>query len=109
MWKTFSASPFANAVLFTTETPTITSVTVSPATASVTKGTTLQLSATVVGSGFADKSVTWSLTGATASTLSQTGLLSVGTEETGASLTVTATSNFDATKAGTATITVPQA
>ena len=107
VWKTFSASPFANAVLFTTDTPAITSVTVTPSTASVGKGSTLQLAATVVADGFASKEVTWKVTGGTDSTISSSGLLTVGAGETGSSLTVTATSVVDDTKSGTATITVP--
>lgn len=109
VWKTFSASPFANAVLFTTDTPAITSVTVNPATATVNKGNTLQLSATVVTDGFAPKNVTWSVSGtsATKSTISPTGLLTVAADETNNTLTVTATSTYNTAKTGTATITVP--
>lgn len=108
VWKTFSVSPFSNGVLFTTETPAITSVTVSPSTATVTKGNMLQLTATTVVTGFADKDVTWSVAGISmvATTISQTGLLSVGKTETATSVTVTATSKFDGSKKGTATITI---
>lgn len=106
VWKTFSASPFANAILFTTDTPAVTSVTVSPATATVAKGASQQLNAAVVTTGFAPKTVTWSLTGATSSTISANGLLSVGADETGTSITVTATSTFDTSKKGSSTITV---
>jgi hypothetical protein len=107
VWKTFSASPFANAVLFTTNTPAVTSVTVTPDTASVAKGGTLQMAATVVTDGFASKDVIWTVSGGTASTISESGLLTVGAGETGSTLTITATSKVDDTKIGTATITVP--
>lgn len=108
VWKTFSASPFANGILFTTEAPGITSVTVSPATATVAKGDSLQLSATVVSTGFASKGVTWSVTGAAdaGTTVSPSGLLYVNPNETATSITVTATSVYDSTKTGTSTITV---
>lgn len=106
VWKTFSTSPFANALLFTTETPAVSTVAVTPANATVNKGQSLQLSATVTSTGFADKKVTWSLAGASASTISPDGLLEVASTETGASLTVTATSVYDTNKKGTATITV---
>lgn len=105
-WKTFSTSPFANAVIFVPGTPGVTSVTVSPATASVNKGAMLQLNAAVVTEGFASKSVVWSID-SELSTITQSGLLSVDTEETAETITVTATSTFDGTKVGTATITVP--
>lgn len=105
-WKTFSTSPFANAEIFVPGTPSITSVTVSPATATVNKGNMLQLNAVVVAESFAPKSVVWSVN-SELSTISQTGLLTVGAEETAGTLTVTATSTYDNSKSGTATIAVP--
>lgn len=63
VWRTFSTSPFANAVAFTSEATEITSVTVSPATANVAQGTDLVLNATVAGKGLFEKSVEWSVTG----------------------------------------------
>lgn len=105
-WKTFSTSPFANAVIFVPGTPSITKVTVSPATATVNKGNMLQLNAVVEAESFAPKSVVWSVNSELA-TISQDGLLTVGAEETARSLTVTATSTYDNDKSGTATITVP--
>lgn len=108
VWKTFSVSPFSNGVLFTTETPAITSVTVSPSSATVTMGEMLQLTATVVSTGFAEKDVIWSVTGddMIATSISPTGLLKVGATETATTVTATATSKFDGTKKGTATITI---
>lgn len=104
-WKTFSVSPFSNAMAFTSQTSGVTSVSVSPGTATVAKGGTAKFTATVVTTGFAPKSVTWSVNG-TASTISADGTLSVGAEETEASLTVTATSTYDTEKSGTATVTL---
>lgn len=107
VWKTFSISPFANAVLFTTEQPVVTSVTVSPETAKAGKGTQLQLTATVITTGFADKGVHWEISGSeTHSTVSQNGLVIIGTDETESSITVTATSLFDESKKATCTITI---
>nr|DAI39287.1 MAG TPA: Head protein [Caudoviricetes sp.] len=107
-WSTFSVSPFMPAIVFTSDTIAITSVTVSPATATVAPGKSLQLKAEVVGSGFAGSTVTWSITGQASAntTISPTGLLVVDKDETGETITVTATSVVDGTKAGTATITV---
>lgn len=108
VWKTFSVSPFSNAILFTTNTPAITSVTVSPSTAMVVKGNSSQFTATVVNTGFAPKEVIWTVEGgADAGTvISDNGLLSVSSNETATSLTVKATSSFDSTKSSSATVTV---
>ncbi len=62
-WKTFSVSPFANACVFVPGLPSITSVDVSPATATVAPGQKVLLSATVVTDNFASKAVDWSLSG----------------------------------------------
>ena len=107
-WKTFSVSPFANNTIYVGGAPTVTSVTVSPATATVVKGQTIKLSANVVTTSFAPKSVVWSLTGDTSADthIDIYGNLYVAEDETGTSLTVTATSTFDSNKTETATITV---
>lgn len=108
-WRVFSTSPFENAVVFGTVAPSVTSVTVSPATATVSAGQSLKLSATVVTAGFANKAVYWSVdaTSETAGiTIDQNGVLSIPAGTTPASeVTVTATSIYDNTVTGTATIT----
>lgn len=104
-WKTFSTSPFANGVVFVPGVQAVTSVTVSPATATVNNGNMLQLNATVETENFAPTSVVWSVN-SEISTISANGLLTVPATETATELTVTATSTFDDTKTGTATITV---
>ena len=108
VWKIFSVSPFANAMMYTDQTSGITSVTVSPATATLSKGATLQLSAAVVGTGFADKTVTWELSGSedVTSTITPSGLLTIAGTEANTTLTVTAKSVLNPSKTGTATITV---
>ena len=58
VWKTFSVSPFANNALFIPGTPSVTSVVVTPATATVTKGQSIQLNAKVETENFAPQSVT---------------------------------------------------
>lgn len=105
-WKTFSTSPFANAVIFVPGAPSVTSVTVSPSSATVNKGNMLQLNAVVEAENFAPKSVVWSVD-SEVSTVSANGLLTVDADETKGTLTVTATSTFNSEKKGTATITVP--
>lgn len=107
-WKTFSVSPFANNTVYVAGAPTVTSVTVTPATATVLKGQSLHLTANVVTTNFAPKSVTWTITGNTSQDthIDIYGNLFVAEDETGTTITVTATSTFDNTKTGTSTITV---
>ena len=109
-WRVFSTSPFENACVFTPDTPSVTSVTVTPSTATVEAGQKVQLSATVVATGFANKAVYWSVdsTSETAGvTVTQEGLVTIPSNMSASStITVTATSIYDSTKTGTATITV---
>lgn len=104
VWKTFSVSPFANNALFVPGVPSVTSVTVSPATVETAVGQSVQFNATVVTSNFAPKSVDWTTNSANA-IVDSSGKVTLETGATG-SITVTATSTFDSTKKGTATITV---
>lgn len=106
-WKTFSISPYANAILFTTDVVEVDSITVSPATADILPGQKLQLTANVVATGGASKAVAWSLSGASSdnTSLDSNGLLTVGADETGP-LVATATSVYTAGVSGSATITV---
>lgn len=108
-WRIFSTSPFEQCLAFTKDTNSVTSVTVSPATATITKGQTLQLKAIVEVTGITNKSVAWSIDEDSASknvTINQDGVLKVASTSEATSVTVTATSVFDKTKTGTATITV---
>ena len=106
-WRVFSTSPFEQAVVFIDDTnPSVTSVTVSPATASVSRGQNLQLSAVVETVGFANKAVRWSIPETDGVTVDANGLLKVGTTASTGEIVVTATSVYDETKTGTATITI---
>lgn len=60
-WKVFSTSPFENACVFEQDDITVTSVSVSPSTATVSKGQNLQFSSSVSTTGFANKGVLWSI------------------------------------------------
>lgn len=111
-WKVVSTSPFKQAVVFTKDvTPAVSSVTVSPSTAVVTQGQSLQLSAAVVTTGFANKAVTWTVATSTEgadATITEAGVLTISANTPAeASFTVTATSVYDTTKTGTATVTTP--
>ena len=114
IWGIKSTSPFENAVVFTAGVaPTVTNVTVAPNESSLSAGLSLQLSATVVTTGFANKAVTWSITKGAQNgkaTINENGLLKIASDyvvsgET-AQIEVTATSVFDNTKTETASVTV---
>lgn len=107
VWKTFSVSPFANAALFVPGAPGVTSVTVSPdsATISGASGGTVQLNAAVVTTNFAPQTVVWSSNSDTV-TVNASGLVTVPAGTGATSVTITATSTYDSSKKDTATITV---
>lgn len=109
-WRVFSTSPFENAVVFTQDDIAVTSVAVSPAIATVSKGQELKLSANVETTGFANKAVVWSISssveGMNVVTISADGTLKVPSTAPSGELTVTATSVYDNSVTGTAKITV---
>lgn len=111
IWGVLSSSPFENAIVFTTTAQAVSSVTVSPSTATVSKGQNLQLSASVLTTGFANKAVYWSVDTNSYSDgirISDDGKLIVPANATVETVTVTATSIYDNKKTGTATITVAE-
>lgn len=110
-WRVFSTSPFENAVVFTQDDIAVTSVAVSPTTATVSKGQELKLSANVKTTGFANKAVVWSISSSdddvmNVVTISADGTLKVPSTAPSGELTVTATSVYNNSVEGTATITV---
>lgn len=109
-WGCFSTSPFENAVVFEQDDIAVSSVTVSPATATVSKGQELKLSANVETTGFANKAVVYSISsnveGMDVVTITADGTLKVPATAPSGELTVTATSVYDNSVTGTATITV---
>lgn len=104
-WATFAVSPFANAILFVPTTPEVSSVEVSPATATVAAGGTLQLSVEVTTTGFAPKSVVYSSSDEDVATVDNRGVVTVLSDATGTA-TITATSSFDGTVSDTCVVTV---
>lgn len=105
VWKTFSVSPFANSVLFVPGTPSVTSVTVSPTTASVPKGGSVSLSAVVVTEYFAPQTVVWT-SSAEDVKVSAAGVVTVDADAKSTTATITATSAFDNTKSSECAVTV---
>ena len=121
-WKTFSVSPFANATVFVPAAPAVSSVTVSPSTATIIGGQKVLLTATVATTNFASQKVVWSWTSTDgdASTPQDTTAANTGKIEvdiygevwvdasvaTGTEITVIATSVVDNAKYDGAVITV---
>lgn len=104
-WKTFSMSPFANALVFVPAVPSVTSVTVSPTAITCKKGQSVQLSVDVVTNNYAPKTVNWS-SNTDGVTVDINGHVTVAASVTAKSATITATSTFDNQKSGTCTVTI---
>ena len=105
-WRIYAISPFANNALFVSGTPTITRVTVSPATATLSKGGKIQLSANVESTNFAPSGVRW-IPSSNKATVTSTGIVTVSADAVaGDIIQVMAVSVYDNKKSGKATITV---
>lgn len=111
VWKIFSSSPFENAVVYVPETPGVTSVTVSPGTVRVNRGTTVKLSVSVKTTGFASQAVNWAVSTEgfeNTVTVDRTGLVTIDKNaptDKGVCI-ITATSVFDSTKSGECAISI---
>ena len=104
-WKTFSTSPFSNAIVYVPETPGITSVTVTPASATVAKGASLALTTVVVATGYAPQEVTYT-SDANGVTVTEGGVVQIDADTEASSATITVASVFDPTKTDTVAITI---
>lgn len=105
VWKTFSISPFANSTVFVAGAPEVVSVTVTPASATVKAGQSVQLTAKVETNNFAPQSVNWTSDSEHA-TVSKTGKVNVlSTAPASTTINITATSTFNSAKTGKCTIT----
>lgn len=112
VWKIFSSSPFENAVVYVPETPSVTSVTVSPDAVSAKAGQSVSLSADVVTVGFASQEVNWTVTSAGYAdtvTVDKAGNVKIAANAAAGSCVVKATSVFDSTKSDECTITITAA
>lgn len=102
-WKTFSTSPFSNAVTFVPDIPLVNAVTVEPTELSITVGSVKPLSVDVDTVGYASKAVTY--------TTDTDGVVNVDiygnvTALATGTTTITVTSVFDTTKSATCKVTV---
>lgn len=103
-WKTFSTSPFSNAVVFVPTTPAITSVTVTPATATASAGESVALTTVVESTGFAPQEVTYTSNNDKV-TVTEGGVVQIDDDATGTA-TITVASVYDDTKTDTSVITI---
>ena len=103
-WKTFSTSPFSNALVYVPATPAVTSVEVTPATATVSAGSSLALTTTVVTTGYAPQTVTYT-SDTTGVTITEGGVVQID-EGVSGTVVITVASTFDPTKTDTVTLTV---
>ena len=103
-WKTFSVSPFSQAIVFVPAVPSVTSVTVTPSTATVSVGQTVQLTAKVVTENFAPQTVTWSSNSEFA-TVTASGLVTILEGATG-TINITAKSTFNSEVTGQSVLTI---
>lgn len=110
VWKTFSTSPYANAILFTSGISTSWSgatVTVTPNAATVLPGQSVQLKATINGaSPFVSKAIDWESNSEYA-TVNKSGVVTVLANATKSTqITITAKAHAHPETKATATITV---
>lgn len=106
-WKTFSMSPFANALVFVPAVPSVTSVTVSPTAVTCKKGQSVQLSVSVDTENYAPKTVNWK-SNTDGVTVDINGLVTVSSSVSGTTAKITATSTYDSKKSGTCTVTITE-
>lgn len=106
-WKTFSMSPFANALVFVPAVPSVTSVTVSPTAITCKKGQSVQLSVSVKTENYAPKTVNWK-SDTDGVTVDINGHVTVATSVTATTAKITATSTYDNTKSGECTVTIAE-
>lgn len=106
-WKTFSMSPFANALVFVPAVPSVTSVSVSPTAITCKKGQSVQLSVSVETENYAPKTVNWK-SDTDGVTVDINGHVTVSTSVTAKTAKITATSTYDNAKSGECTVTITE-
>lgn len=88
--------------------PAVSSVTITPSSATAAPGQNVQFSATVSGSNVEDSAVTWAVGGASSAStrITRDGLLLIGSDEVSPVISVRATSDQDGSVYGTALVTI---
>ena len=110
VWKTFSTSPYANAILFTAGGETdwsMVTISVTPSAATVLPGQSVQLEAKITGaSPFESKTIDWESNSEYA-TVNKSGVVTVlANAPKDTQITITAKAHAHPATTGTATITV---
>lgn len=107
VWKTFSTSPFAVALAYTTAPSTVTDITITPEEITLKKGQVVRFTADVEGTGIYSHAVTWSVPDGSGIEIDYGGNARIkGDVVTGSTVEVTATSSQDTNVTATATITI---
>lgn len=99
-----SSSPYENCVAFGTTEPSVTGISVTPNTATLSKGETIQLNANVGTAGFAPQTVIWSSDDAN-TTVDGGGFVTTTSTSKG-TVKITAKSAFNSAKTATSTLTI---
>lgn len=106
-WALFSASPFKNAVVLTTQTSSINSVTTTPEAFEATPGASVQLTTVVGVTGFVDSDVTYVSGDTSVATVDRNGLVTIAAgASAGDTCTITITAVGDTSKSDTVSVTV---
>ena len=101
--KILSASPFRNAIMLIGDTQSVTSVTLNISSVTLPVAGQISAQATVVTTGFAPQTLTWTSSDEDVATVDASGNI---TAVAAGSATITATSVFDNTKSATVDVTV---
>ena len=108
VWKTFSISPFAQAVCYSAVAGTITTVKVTPEAATLSKGADMQLGVSVSRAGVVNQAVEWSVSGntSTGTYVTDAGKVHIAKDEEATTVTVKAVSVADPEKFGQCAVAV---
>lgn len=109
IWTAYNTNPFAIAVAFIPGTPAVKTVTVSPATLTVSNGQTAQLTVDVETNNYAPTDVVFSSNSKYVEVDYRGRVFVHADAPASTTATITATSTFDGTKNGTATVNTPAA
>lgn len=113
VWEVISASPFMQGVALVEEgSGTVTGITITPDSITAKKGNQYKFDSVVTGTGLFNGRTAWSVAGSTpddsGTYINADGILTVGENETAASLTVTGAAVYGTDINATATVTVTQ-
>lgn len=107
IWTAYNTNPFAIAVAFIPGAPAVKTVTLSPSTLTVSKGQTAQLTVKVDTDNYAPTDVTFTSDSSYVDVDYRGRIYVHGDAPAETTATITATSTFDKTKKGTATVKTP--